>query len=168
VDPYYLTYKAEMLGYHPEVILAGRRINDSMGQFVAQNCVKEIIRSGRNVNGAKVLILGMTFKENVADIRNSKVIDVYRELESFGVKPLVWDPIAKPEEVRHEYGFELTELGKIGKVDAIVAAVGHREILELELGRLAALANPGAPFVDVKSAYDRKALEAKGFRVWRL
>ncbi len=168
VDPYYLTFKAGMLGYHPEVILAGRRINDSMGQYVAQNCVKEIIASGRNICGAKVLILGMTFKENVADIRNSKVIDIFRELESFGAKPVVWDPIAESHEVSHEYGIELTEFAKIGKVEAIVAAVSHKEILALDLAKLAELVGSGAPFIDVKSAFDRQALEAKGFRVWRL
>ena len=168
VDPYYLTHKAEMLGYHPQVILAGRRINDSMGQFVAQNCVKEMIAAGRNVNGARVLILGMTFKENVEDIRNSKVIDIYRELESFGVKPLVWDPVAKAHEVREEYGISLCNLEEVRGVDAIIAAVSHRQILALDPAQLVRKAFPGAPFIDVKSAFDRSTLTASGFRVWRL
>lgn len=168
VDPYYLTFKAESLGYHPEVILAGRRINDSMGQYVAQNCVKEMLAAGRKVRDGRVLILGLTFKENVEDIRNSKVIDIYRELESYGVKPVVWDPLAKDAEVHHEYGIHLTPFEKIGQVEAIVAAVSHRQILEKDLGELARLAGQGAPFIDVKSAYDREALRAKGFRVWRL
>lgn len=168
VDPYYLTHKAEMLGYHPQVILAGRRINDSMGQYVAQNCVKEMIAAGRNVNGAKVLILGLTFKENVEDIRNSKVIDIYRELESFGVKPLVWDPVAKAPEVHEEYGIDLADVEKITQVDAVVAAVSHKQILSYDLAALARKAGKGAPFVDVKSAFDRVALEKAGFRVWRL
>jgi UDP-N-acetyl-D-galactosamine dehydrogenase len=168
VDPYYLTHKAEMLGYQPQVILAGRRINDSMGQYIAQNCVKEMIAAGRNVNGAKVLVLGMTFKENVEDIRNSKVIDIIRELETFGIKPLVWDPVAKAHEVHEEYHVELSDIAKIEKVDAIVAAVSHKQILELKPAELAKKAGKGAPFVDVKCAFDRAALEQAGFRVWRL
>ncbi len=168
VDPYYLTFKAESLGYHPEVILAGRRINDSMGQYVAQNCVKEMLAAGRKVRDGRVLILGLTFKENVEDIRNSKVIDIYRELESFGVKPIVWDPLAKNDEVKHEYGIELTPFEKIGQVEAVVAAVSHKKILEVEIGEFAKMAGRGAPFVDVKSNYDRSQLEKHGFRVWRL
>ena len=168
VDPYYLTYKAESLGYHPEVILAGRRINDSMGQYVAQNCVKEMLAAGRKVREGRVLILGLTFKENVEDIRNSKVIDIYNELKSFGVTPIVWDPLAKDHEVKHEYGIELTSFEKIGQVEAIIAAVSHKKILEKDLSVFAKMAGEGAPFIDVKSCYDRAALAAKGFRVWRL
>jgi len=168
VDPYYLTSLAEKLGYHPQVILAGRRINDSMGAYVAQNTVKELIAAGRPVKDARVLILGLTFKENVADIRNSKVYDIYTELKGFGVQPLVWDPLAEPAAVKHEYGIEMTRLEDVKRVSAIVAAVSHKEILALGAAKLAKLAGRGAPFIDVKSAYDRVKLEEHGFRVWRL
>ncbi|MGZ3651516.1 MAG: nucleotide sugar dehydrogenase [Bdellovibrionota bacterium] len=168
VDPYYLTHKAEMLGYQPQVILAGRRINDSMGQYVAQNCVKEMIAAGRNVNGARVLIMGLTFKENVEDIRNSKVIDIVRELESFGVKALVWDPVAKDRDVHEEYGIHLANYNELDKLDAVVAAVSHKQIMAVDLAGLAKKTGKGAPFIDVKSAFDRAALEGAGFRVWRL
>ena len=114
VDPYYLTHKAEAVGYHPQVILAGRRINDGMGKYVAENTVKELIRAGKAVKGARVLVLGLTFKENVPDIRNSKVVDVVRELEDYGIEVLVHDPLADPEETRHEYGLELTALEAVG------------------------------------------------------
>ena len=168
VDPYYLTHKAEMLGYQSQVILAGRRINDSMGQYVAQNCVKEMIAAGRNVNGAKVLVMGLTFKENVEDIRNSKVIDVIRELESFGVTALVWDPVAKDHEVHEEYGIHLSAYESIDKVDAVIAAVSHKQILALDLAGLAKKTGKGAPFIDVKGAFDRAKLTELGFRTWRL
>jgi UDP-N-acetyl-D-galactosamine dehydrogenase len=168
VDPYYLTSLAEKLGYNPQVILAGRRINDSMGAYVAQNAVKELIAAGRPVKGARVLILGLTFKENVADIRNSKVYDIYAELKGFGVEPLVWDPLAEPAAVKHEYGIEMTRLEDVRRVSAIVAAVSHKEILALGVAKLAKLAGRGAPFIDVKSAYDPEELRERGFRVWRL
>ncbi|HXT00445.1 MAG TPA: nucleotide sugar dehydrogenase [Elusimicrobiota bacterium] len=168
VDPYYLTSLAEKLGYNPQVILAGRRINDSMGAYVAQNTVKELIAAGRPVKGAKVLILGLSFKENVADIRNSKVYDIYAELKGFGVEPLVWDPVAEPAAVRHEYGIELCRLEDVKRVSAIVAAVPHKEILALGVAKLAKLAGRGAPFIDVKSAYDPAKLEEHGFKIWRL
>ncbi len=168
VDPYYLTFMAERLGYHPQVILAGRRINDSMGAYIAQCTVKELISADRSVKNAKVLILGLTFKENVADVRNSKVYDIYAELKGFGLKPLVWDPVADPAAVKHEYGIELANLDDLEHVEAIVAAVTHKEVLALDLGMLADLAGHGAPFIDVKSAYDPAKLKAKGFRVWRL
>ncbi|UPT75226.1 MAG: nucleotide sugar dehydrogenase [Elusimicrobiota bacterium] len=168
VDPYYLTFMAERLGYNPQVILAGRRINDGMGAYVAQSAVKELIAADRAVKGAKVLIMGVTFKENVADVRNSKVQDIHAELVGFGVEPLVWDPVADPKAVKHEYGIDLVSIGALTKVDAVIAAVGHKEILALDPARLAKLAGPGAPFLDVKSAYDRAKLASLGFRVWRL
>ncbi|MBI5246001.1 MAG: nucleotide sugar dehydrogenase [Elusimicrobia bacterium] len=168
VDPYYLTFMAERLGYHPQVILAGRRINDGMGAYVAQCTVKELIAADRSVKNAKVLILGLTFKENVADVRNSKVYDIYVELKSSGLKPLVWDPVADPAAVKHEYGIDLVDLGDLEHVEAIVAAVTHKEVLALDIVKLAKLAGFGAPFIDVKSAYDPAKLKAFGFRVWRL
>jgi len=168
VDPYYLTFMAEKLGYNPQVILAGRRINDSMGAFVAQNTVKELTAAGRRVRNAKVLIMGLTFKENVADIRNSKVYDIYMELKGFGIKPLVWDPVADPAAAKHEYGIDLVDLDQVKHLDAIVAAVTHKEILAVDTAKLAKKAGRGTPFMDVKSAYDDVKLKRQGFRVWRL
>lgn len=168
VDPYYLTYKAEMLGYHPQVILAGRRINDGMGAYVAQNTVKEMIAADRNVKGAKVLVLGLTFKEDVGDIRNSKVYDVVTELRGYGIEPLVWDPVAEAADAKHEYGIDLVNLDQVKAVDAVIGAVLHREVKALDLAALAQKAGPGAPFIDVKSGFDPAKLKAAGFRVWRL
>ncbi|RZA00635.1 MAG: nucleotide sugar dehydrogenase, partial [Proteobacteria bacterium] len=168
VDPYYLTYKAEMLGYHPQVILAGRRINDGMGAYVAQNAVKEMIAADRNVKGAKVLVLGLTFKENVGDIRNSKVYDIITELRGYGIEPLVWDPVAEKADAKHEYGIDLVDLDSIQSVDAVIGAVLHKEVMALDLKILAKKAGKGAPFIDVKAGFDSAELKAAGFRVWRL
>lgn len=168
VDPYYLTFKAEMLGYNPQVILAGRRINDDMGAYVAQQTIKKLSTHGKTVKDAQVLIMGLTFKENCSDLRNSKVIDIVNELKSYGTQPIVWDPIADSKEAVHEYGVELVPLEKIQKIDAVVAAVAHREVLAVDLSALSKKTNGSAPFMDVKSAFDRAALEASGFEVWRL
>jgi UDP-N-acetyl-D-galactosamine dehydrogenase len=168
VDPYYLTFMAEMKGYHPQVILAGRRINDGMGAYIAQNTVKEMIAADRNVKNAKVLILGLSFKENVADIRNSKVFDIYTELKRFGLKPIVCDPLADQKEAMHEYGIELVKMEEVGHVEAVVAAVNHREILAYDLEMIMKKCGYGSPFIDVKSAYDPAKLKKLGFRVWRL
>ena len=154
VDPYYLTTKAEELGYHPEVILAGRRINDSMGAYVAQKLVKLMIQGQMKVKTAKVGILGLTFKENVHDIRNSKVPDIITELQQFGVKPLVCDPYADPEETMHEYGVTLTSLAEFQDLDALILAVNHNEFLEAGAASLVQRLNPQAVFIDVKSCFD--------------
>jgi len=169
VDPYYLTYKAELLGYHPDVILAGRRINDGMGKFIAEQTVKQLIESGDVVKGARVLVLGLTFKEDCADLRNSRVIDVIRELEDYGITVVVSDPVAEAAEAKKIYGVDLLRLDNAGHVDAIVAAVAHRAFVAEDASRLAAIADGRSiPFVDVKSAFDRASLQAAGFRVWRL
>jgi UDP-N-acetyl-D-galactosamine dehydrogenase len=168
VDPYYLTYKAEMLGYHPQVILAGRRINDNMGVYIAEQTVKQMIQAGRPISGANVLVMGITFKENCADLRNSRVIDVIKELGSYGAKVHVWDPIADPAEAKHEYGVTLREWSSIPKLDAVVGAVSHREILSIDLKALSKITGGNTPFMDVKSAFSREALAAAGFKVWRL
>ena len=168
VDPYYLTHKADTLGYHPQVILAGRRINDGMGKYVAEQTVKEMIAADLPVKGADVIVLGMTFKENCPDIRNSKVIDVVRELESFGARVHVHDPLADGAECEHEYGHGLTDWDALPRAHAIVAAVAHREYLAMGVGALVARLRPGGVFADVKCAYDRDALRAAGARVWRL
>jgi UDP-N-acetyl-D-glucosamine/UDP-N-acetyl-D-galactosamine dehydrogenase len=168
VDPYYLTHKAEMLGYHPDVILAGRRINDGMGKFIADQAVKHMIRAGTQIRGAKVNVLGLAFKENCADLRNSRVIDVINELRSFGCEVNVHDPVADAEEAKHEYGVTLRTWEELPKADAIVAAVAHKEIVEKPVRDLAAKINPGGCFVDVKSQFQRTALQEVGVQVWRL
>ena len=168
VDPYYLTYKAEMLGYHPEVILAGRRINDNMGKFIAEQTVKQMIRNGNPVKGAKVIVLGLTFKEDVPDLRNSHVIDVINELRSYGVDVFVHDPLCDPDEARHEYALKLTSWEDLPTAEAMVVAVAHRHFLSMGAEQLARKIVKGGIFVDVKSRFERKALAAAGLCVWRL
>jgi UDP-N-acetyl-D-galactosamine dehydrogenase len=169
VDPYYLTHKAEMLGYHPQVILAGRRINDGMGSYVAQQTLKELIRSGGAVMGATVVVLGLTFKENCPDIRNSKVADVVRELREFGCRVHVHDPMACPREAMSEYGIELTRWDDLPKAaDAVVVAVAHGDYVSRPLGEVLAHLKAGGVLVDVKSCLDRATIAAAGFRYWRL
>ncbi len=168
VDPYYLTHKAEMLGYHPEVILAGRRINDGMAAYIAQQTVKQMINSGSCIKGAKVTVLGLTFKENCPDLRNSKVADVVRELQDYGCEVFVHDPIADPSEAQHEYDIILTPWDALPQADAIVAAVSHRQYLEQPLGDLLAKLKPSGVFVDVKSAYHSTIVGESGHVAWRL
>jgi UDP-N-acetyl-D-galactosamine dehydrogenase len=168
VDPYYLTHKAEMMGYHPQVILAGRRINDGMGKFIAEQTIKQMIASGSPIKGARVNVLGLTFKENCGDLRNSKVIDIIRELKTYGVDVHVTDPQAEGPEAEHEYGVTLEPWEDLPQADAIVAAVAHREFAALSLPALTAKLLPGGAFIDVKAAFDAAALQAAGFRVWRL
>lgn len=168
VDPYYLTHKAEVLGYTPQVILAGRRINDGMGKYVAEQTVKQMIASDLPVKDAPIVVLGMTFKEDCPDIRNSKVIDVVRELRSYGAQVLVHDPIADPDECAHEYGVTLSAWDALPRAAAVVAAVAHRQYLQMGVTELATKLAPGGVFADVKSAYDPAALAAAGARSWRL
>jgi UDP-N-acetyl-D-galactosamine dehydrogenase len=168
VDPYYLTHKADKLGYHPQVILAGRRINDGMGKYVAEQTVKHMIGAGSAVRGAHVIVLGLTFKENCPDLRNSRVIDVIRELESYGAVVHVHDPVADPAEARHEYGVELEPFEALPKSAAIVAAVAHREFRERPLDDFVAKLVPGGVYADVKCQADAAALRARGVTVWRL
>lgn len=169
VDPYYLTYRAQMVGYHPQVILAGRQINDGMGKYIAEQTVKQMIHTGCHVKGSTVLVMGLTFKENCADLRNSRVIDVIRELATYGVDVRVWDPVVEPEAAYEEYGIELTGIDQLSKLEAVIAAVAHDEIRDMDLAALAQrVAHPDTPFIDVKAAFDRAALAGHGFRVWRL
>ena len=169
VDPYYLTHKAEMMGYHPQVILAGRRINDGMAAYVAQQTVKGLIQAGGSVKGAKVIVLGLAFKENCPDLRNSKVADLVRELQDFGCEVVVHDPLAVPSEALHEYGIVLTGWEALpSQADAVVAAVSHAFYRERPLADLSGKLKDGGLFVDVKSAYDTESLRAAGVRVWRL
>ncbi|MCC2959974.1 nucleotide sugar dehydrogenase [Massilia sp. IC2-278] len=168
VDPYYLTHKAEMVGYHPQVILAGRRINDGMAKFVAEKTVKSMISSGFQVKGAKVNVIGLTFKENCPDLRNSKVADIVHELESYGVDVHVYDPLAESAEAEHEYGIKLESWDSLPKADALIAAVPHKEVLALSLTDFQAKLNDGGCFIDVKSQFDEAALREAGYCVWRL
>jgi len=168
VDPYYLTHKADMLGYHPQVILAGRRINDGMGKYIAEQTVKQMIQNGFSVKGADVIVLGLTFKENCPDLRNSKVIDVIRELRSYGVQVHVHDPVAEPAQAMHEYGVELTAWDRLPKASAIVAAVAHAQYKQQPVDSMIARLLPGGLYVDVKCQADADALRAQGARVWRL
>jgi UDP-N-acetyl-D-galactosamine dehydrogenase len=168
VDPYYLTHKAETLGYHPQVILAGRRINDGMGKYIAEQTVKQMIAAGSAIKGARVSVLGLTFKEDCADLRNSKVVDIINELRTYGVEVFVHDPQADAAEALHEYGVELTSWDDLPRADAIVAAVAHREYRALGIDQIVARLADGACFVDVKAAFAERELSARGVRVWRL
>ncbi len=168
VDPYYLTHKAELLGYHPQVILAGRRINDGMGQHIARKAVQEMIHAGRSIRGARVNILGLTFKEDCPDIRNSKVIDIVRELNEYGVEAFVHDPHASPEDALHEYGVRLMQWDDLPVADATLLAVAHRDFTALPAARLLAKTVRNGCIIDVKSALDPEPLRRAGLRVWRL
>jgi UDP-N-acetyl-D-galactosamine dehydrogenase len=168
VDPYYLTHKAEMLGYNPQVILAGRRINDGMGKFIAEQTIKNMIAAGSYIKGAKVNVLGLTFKENCGDLRNSKVIDIINELKSYGVEVYVTDPQAKSDEAVHEYGVPLLPWDELPRADAIVAAVAHKEFASLSMEDFGKKLVKGGAFIDVKAAFDAKTIEAAGYRLWRL
>jgi len=168
VDPYYLTHKAELAGYHPDVILAGRRINDGMGAHIARKTVQQMIHAGRNIKGARVNVLGLTFKENCPDIRNSKVADILRELAEFGVEVRVHDPLASPEEALHEYGVRLCAWDDLPAADALILAVGHKEYLEKSPSDLTEKIVRNGCVIDVKSVLDAAALRREGLRVWRL
>jgi UDP-N-acetyl-D-glucosamine/UDP-N-acetyl-D-galactosamine dehydrogenase len=169
VDPYYLTHKAEAIGYHPQVILAGRRINDGMGAYVAQQTLKQLIKNRSPVPGAKVIVLGLTFKENCPDLRNSKVADVIGELKELGCDVSVHDPIADSDEAVHHYGVALTAWEDLpAQADAVVAAVPHRAYQTMPLSELLSRLKKNGVFIDVKSAFDRTAITAAGFRMWRL
>jgi len=168
VDPYYLTYKAETVGYHPQVILAGRKINDGMGKYVAEQTVKRMILRGFQVNRDRVIVLGLTFKENCPDTRNSRVVDVVRELQSFGAEVFVHDPVADPREAEREYGIRLTPWEELPRAAAVVAAVAHRQFAQRPLEDIVAKIAPSGVYVDVKSQADVAALSAHGIEVWRL
>jgi UDP-N-acetyl-D-galactosamine dehydrogenase len=167
VDPYYLTMKAQQLGYQPEVILAGRRINNNMGPYVAQKLVKLLIDADVTVKGARVGVLGLTFKEDCNDIRNSKVPDVLRELRSFGIEPIVHDPLASASEALHEYGVKLATIEEMTRLDALVLAVSHSWYLDLGQERLTAMVRDGGVMVDVKSVLEPGRAE-RGIRLWSL
>ncbi|MEW9900012.1 nucleotide sugar dehydrogenase [Chitinivorax sp. PXF-14] len=168
VDPYYLTYKADKIGYHPQVILAGRRINDGMGKFVAEQTVKHMIRNGSSVKGAKVIVFGLTFKENCPDLRNSKVVDIIAELKSYGVDVVVHDPVPPADEAQHEYGLSLTAWEQLPQADAMVMAVAHKEFMARPLSDYLGKVKQNGVFIDVKSQFDMSKLKEAGLTVWRL
>ena len=168
VDPYYLTHQAEKHGYHPQVILAGRRINDGMGKYIAEQTVKTMIQLGFPIKGSHVVVLGMTFKEDCPDLRNSKVIDVIRELESFGVTVHVHDPVAEPEEAMREYGIRLVPWEQLPRANAVVGAVAHKAFRARSAKAMAERLCSGGLFVDVKYIADVEALREHGITTWRL
>jgi UDP-N-acetyl-D-galactosamine dehydrogenase len=168
VDPYYLTHKAEKLGYIPQVILAGRRINDGMGKFVAQRAVKEMIRAGHAILGSTVTVLGLTFKEDCPDLRNSRVIDIIRELQDYGIQVQVHDALANAAEARHEYGVELLPMEALRPAAAVVAAVAHCTYREMTLAELSRLMGESPVLIDVKGLFDPAAVRNAGIRLWRL
>ncbi len=168
VDPYYLTHKAEMLGYNPQVILAGRRINDGMGKFIAEQTIKHMIAGGSYIKGAKVNVLGLTFKENCGDLRNSKVIDIINELRTYGVEVFVTDPQAEAPEALHEYGVKLLSWDELPRADGIVAAVSHKEYAVLSIDDIGEKLVKGGAFIDVKAAFDAQTIRDAGYKLWRL
>ncbi len=168
VDPYYLTYKAEELGYHPQVILAGRRINDGMGKFVAEKTVKHLIKNGHCVNGTKITVLGLTFKEDCPDLRNSRVEDIVKELESYGCEVAIHDPLADPEEAKHEYGFELKTWEELPKAHAVILAVAHHDYRVMRVEDFQTIMQPNGVLIDVKSILDPAMCETMGSSYWRL
>ena len=169
VDPYYLTFKAEALGYHPQMILAGRRINDRMGKFIAERAVKMLISAGKQVRGARVAILGITFKEDVPDLRNTKVVDIINELQDYGVDVLVSDPLADPDEARRYYGVDLQPSDGLRNVDAVILSVMHRAYLEEGLKGIAGRCNGGnALVIDVKGCFRPEEAQELGITYWRL
>jgi len=169
VDPYYLTYKAEELGYHPQVILSGRRINDSMGKYIAENTVKQLIKAEKQIKGARVLIIGFTFKENVPDTRNTRVIDIVDELKEYGLKVHVVDDVADKKEAHHEYGLEIEEMEDIKDVDAIIIAVGHEMYKKLSLEEYNnKFKNGNKVLIDVKGIIDSNEVKRLNYFYWRL
>ncbi len=169
VDPYYLTYKAEMMGYHSQIILAGRRINDDMGKYVAENLVKSLIAADKAVKNAKVAILGFTFKENCPDTRNTKIIDIVNELNEYGIQPIIADPQADAEEAEHLYGVKFVDMSMIKDMDAVVLAVAHEEFQDLAMSDIDAFYLEGKKvLLDLKGLLERQEYEAAGYSYWRL
>ncbi|MBR9912426.1 MAG: nucleotide sugar dehydrogenase [Gammaproteobacteria bacterium] len=168
VDPYYLTYRAEAAGHHPQVILAGRHINDDMGRFIAEKTVKSLAKKGKSISGSKVVVLGLTFKEDCPDLRNSRVIDIVHELQEFNCDVLIHDPMAEPDEAYHEYGVQLVPWESLPKADAVVLAVPHRRYKSLTGAELHAILAADGIIMDVKSCLDRGEMEQSEIDIWRL
>ena len=169
VDPYYLTYKAEMLGYHSQIILAGRRINDDMSKYVAENAVKNLIKANKPVKEARVAIIGFTFKENCPDTRNTKIFDIVTELREYGIEPVITDPIADKDEAKRLYGIDFVNIDEIKEMDAIIFAVSHEQFSSFTMDDLDRFYTKGKKILlDVKGVFDRKAYEQAGYIYWRL
>lgn len=169
VDPYYLTYKAEELGYHSQIILSGRRINDDMGKYVAENCVKNLIAADKTVRGAKVAILGFTFKENCPDTRNTKVIDIVKELQEYGIRPIITDPVADAAEAKRLYDVEFVNIDEIEKMDAVILAVAHREFSNFTKEQMNKFfSREKKVLLDLKGLLNREEYERAGYSYWRL
>lgn len=169
VDPYYLTYRADALGYHSQIILSGRMINDGMGKYVAENCIKKLISVGKRVKGARVAILGFTFKENCPDTRNSKVFDIVKELREYGIEPIISDPSADAAEAKRLYGVDLAPLSEVKDVDAIILAVAHTEFKKFTRVDVDAFFAEGQKtLLDIKGVFDRDEFESAGYAYWRL
>jgi len=168
VDPYYLTYKAQSFGYHPQVILAGRSINDGMGKYVAQKCLKEMILAGQKIAGSTVTILGLTFKENVSDLRNSKVLDIISELQELEIKIQICEPIATQEDVLHAFGIKSVPLDELVPASAVIIAVAHEQFKEIKPNDLDKLLQKNGVVIDVKSLLDAFAVKQSGYRYWGL
>lgn len=172
VDPYYFIYEAEKLGYHSQIILSGRKINDGMGQFVADAIIKKLVLANKVVKQSKVVVLGITFKENTPDTRNSKVVDIIESLKEYGIEPIVVDPVADSEETRREYGIDLVDINDVKDADCIVLAVAHDKLKKLSWEQIDGLFgdfnNEEKVLIDIKSILDRKTIEEKGYSYWRL
>lgn len=169
VDPYYLTYKAEMLGYHSQIILSGRRINDDMGKYVAESCVKNLIKADKTVKNAKVAILGFTFKENCPDTRNTKIIDIVNELKEYGISPVITDPVADADEAKRLYGVEFVAIDEVGDMDAVILAVAHKEFESFQMQDIDGFFGAGKKvLLDIKGVLDRDSYENAGYSYWRL
>ena len=169
VDPYYLTYKADMMGYHSQVILAGRRINDGMGKYVAESCVKQLIAADKPVKNARVAILGFTFKENCPDTRNSKVMDIVKELNEYGIIPVITDPVADVEEAKRIYGLDFDSMDAVKDMDAVILAVAHDEFSKLTMDEVDSFFGPGKKILlDIKGVLDKNSYEAADYSYWRL
>jgi UDP-N-acetyl-D-galactosamine dehydrogenase len=168
VDPYYLTYKAEAAGHHPQVILAGRQTNDTMGKFIAEQTIKRLVQHGHRVSGARVAVLGLTFKENCPDLRNSKVIDIIDELREYCCEVLVHDALADPAEAQAEYGIEFCEMQNVKNCQAVILAVPHTQYLQLSVAEFGNMMDEGATLIDIKAVLNRDELKSAGLNVWRL
>lgn len=168
VDPYYLTYRAEQIGYIPQVILAGRRINDNMGRYVARQGVKLLIKAGHTMNNLTATVLGFTFKEDCPDVRNTKVIDIIKELKDYNIQVEICDPVADQQDARHEYGVNFTEFKDLQQVPLLIVAVSHQEFKDMDLDELLAKVTPGGVIMDVKAILPQEEVRARGYKLWRL
>ena len=169
IDPYYLTYKAEMMGYHSQVILAGRRINDDMGKYVGENCVKNLIKAQKQVKGAQVAVFGFTFKENCPDTRNTKVFDIVKELREYGMEPVIIDPVGDKAEAKKLYDIDFMDMGSVKNMDVIILAVAHTQFTAISVEKMNGFFGDGKKvLMDLKGILKRELYEKAGYNYWRL